>query len=144
MKNIFVGEWTLVEMSLRDGDEAIEYPNGRDAKGRLIYTEGGLITAQIGNPDRKRCVDPDYRNPTESELSELYPQYISYFGRYEVIEERGVVVHDIEMSLFPNWIGTKVKRYYSFSGNNDTLELKATPIRHNGKLAEPLLRWKRE
>jgi hypothetical protein len=142
-KKSFLGAWALREMSLREGDEAVHFPNGRQAKGLLVYTAGGQMSAQIGDPERKRHASADYRYPTDEELRENYPDFISYFGGYEVIPEHGLVIHDVEMSLFPNWIGTRVKRYFEFSEGGKALTLKATPIPHEGRLLVPTLVWER-
>lgn len=139
----FYGAWNLIEMSLRNGDESVHYPNGRHAKGLLIYTKDGRMSAQIGNPERKRHEGRDYRYPTREELAENYPDFISYYGKIEMAREKGAVVHKVEMSLFPNWTGTGVKRKYAFSNGGKRLTLTATPIPQGGRLLTPTLIWEK-
>lgn len=50
--------------------------------------------------------------------------YISYAGTYEVHED--YVLHHIEVSLFPNWVGGTQKRFFERDG--DRLTLISPPI----------------
>jgi len=36
--------------------------------------------------------------------------YFSYCGRYQVTDDR--VIHLMEVSFYPNWIGQKQERFY--------------------------------
>ncbi len=49
--------------------------------------------------------------------------YVSYSGRFEIRGDK--VVHHIEVSLFPNWIGVTQERLYEFKGDRLTL---STPL----------------
>ncbi len=130
-------------MSLRVDGVPVHFPNGKKATGLLTYSAKGTMSAQIGDPQRIKCKSSDYRYPTANELENNYTQFISYFGNYQIYPDKNLIVHDIEMSLFPNWIGTKVKRYFSFSDNYLKLTLKATPIKYEGRLSEPVLLWEK-
>jgi hypothetical protein len=44
---------------------------------------------------------------------------MAYCGRYEVHGDH--VVHHIEQSLFPNWVGTSQKRFIELEGDRLTL-----------------------
>lgn len=48
-----------------------------------------------------------------------FDSYNSYSGRYEVNQNK--VIHHVEFSLFPNWIGGSQERYFEFSGDRLTL-----------------------
>ncbi|MDC1067541.1 lipocalin-like domain-containing protein [Candidatus Kapabacteria bacterium] len=135
----FLGNWNLISMTMESDDGEIYYPIGKEVNGLLIYTNDGLMSAQLGSIQRTNFKNPDYRKGKESEIINSFNNYISYFGKFEINKKRNFVVHKVEQSLFPNWIGTKVKRYYSFEGSN--LVLKATPISNDGKLFTPTLRW---
>jgi len=65
----------------------------------------------------------DIRGGTVDEKIEAFNGYISYSGRFEVKGDK--VIHVIEVSLFPNWIGESQERFYSF--DEDTLTL-STPL----------------
>ena len=136
-----LGHWTLIKMSAisEDGDEI--FPIGQNVRGLLTYAANGIMSAQIGSTMRPNFIDPDYRNGSTDEIIEAFNGYISYFGKYSVHEERKFIIHDVEMSLFPNWVSTKVKRYYEL--DMDMLILKATPISYDGILRTPTLVWKK-
>jgi Lipocalin-like domain len=69
-----------------------------------------------------------------------FSTYLAYCGRYEV--EGDVVVHHIEMSLFPNWVGGDQRRQSELSG--DKLVLRTPPMELGGDLIVNELRWIRE
>ena len=72
----------------------------------------------------------DIRGGTVDEKIEAFNGYVSYCGRYSV--EGDVVIHDIEVSLFPNWVGERQERFFEFDGNQLTL---STPLQLVGGLS---------
>mgnify|MGYP002725654848 CR=1 FL=1 len=69
----------------------------------------------------------DIRGGTIEEKTAAIEGYVSYSGRFEVEGEK--VVHHIEVSLFPNWIGVGQERLYEFEGERLTL---STPLMLTG------------
>jgi hypothetical protein len=65
--------------------------------------------------------------------------YISYCGRYEIQGDK--VIHSIEVSFFPNWIGVKQERIFEFDG--DRLSLSTLPALLDGKQQTAHMIWKR-
>jgi Lipocalin-like domain len=55
--------------------------------------------------------------------------YVSYCGRYEFHGD--TVVHHVELSLFPNWVGVEQERLVEVRGNRMTLS--TLPILLGGK-----------
>jgi lipocalin-like protein len=51
------------------------------------------------------------------------------------------VIHHVELSLFPNWVGTDQQRFVELS--QDTLILSASPLLFAGKQQVPRLVWER-
>jgi Lipocalin-like domain len=51
------------------------------------------------------------------------------------------VVHHVELSLFPNWVGTDQQRLVELAG--DRLILSARPLLLAGQLQVPRLVWER-
>lgn len=141
MKNNFIGEWSLISMTNEIDNKIISTPNGNNLKGLLIYNETGTMSAQLGNFERSKFKSNDFRYGLTDEIIPAFNGFISYFGTYSINEEKSYIVHNVEMSLFPNWIGTKVKRYYEFKDN--LLILRATPILENGIEVTPTLKWER-
>lgn len=141
IKENFIGCWKLISMTLESENGDKIFPMGKKVSGLLIYNSNGIMSAQLGSSSRENFTDPDYRKGKDIEIVESFNKYISYFGKFKINESRKFVIHEVEQSLFPNWIGTKVKRYYSF--NEDFLTLKATPISQSNKLVTPTLLWKK-
>jgi len=48
-----------------------------------------------------------------------FDSYNSYCGRYEVKDGR--IIHHVELSPFPNWVGGPQELYFEFSGDRLTL-----------------------
>lgn len=136
--NPFPGTYQLIEKYSIRVDGSKIHPWGEDVKGMIIYTDTH-VSAQLGVSKRKSFSDYNFRKATESESQEAFTTYIAYFGTYSIMD--GYVVHNIEQSLFPNWIGQKVKRYYRFEG--DMLYLEAKEIAQTTGLEKTVLEWKR-
>ena len=60
-------------------------------------------------------------------------------GRYTVHEGR--VLHHVETSLFPNWVGGAQERRYKLDG--DRLPLSTAPLLQGGRERRALLVWER-
>ncbi len=65
--------------------------------------------------------------------------YISYCGKYEILD--GKVIHHVEVSLFPNWVGVDQERFFEFQG--DRLLLSTPPIMYDGKQLTDHVLWER-
>jgi hypothetical protein len=121
----FVGAWRLVSYSAVPSSGETIYPMGPNACGCIIYEAGGRMAVQIGNPDRAAFASGDPHAATDAEARSAFRGYLAYFGSYTVDAGRGVVVHHLEMSLDPNWIGVDQVRYFSLQGGRLTLK---TPL----------------
>jgi hypothetical protein len=94
------GSWRLVSWSfVHDDGRPDEYPMGRDAKGFILYTPTGEVSATIMRADRSEC--------------------FAYAGRYEVKD--GAVFHAIEVSTDPALVGLRSTRFIALDGNRLTL-----------------------
>jgi hypothetical protein len=52
------------------------------------------------------------------EMRDVLAGYIAYFGTFDVDESTGTVIHHVEASLVPSWVGSAQRRTFSFSGRN--------------------------
>ena len=133
----FIGTWKLVSVETRKDDGSIYRKGNRT--GYLIYSSDGYMSVAFMKEGRKRFESGDIRGGTLEEKIEAFDGYISYCGNYSV--EDNLVIHDIEVSLFPNWIGEKQERYYKFDGLYLTL---STPLQLVGGLSlSSHLVWKK-
>ena len=117
----FIGTWRLVSVETRNKDGSLHRRGSRT--GYIIYSADGYMSVAFMKEGRSKFASGDIRGGTVEEKVEALNGYISYSGRYEV--EGGSVYHQIEVSLFPNWIGDKQERFYEFDGDRLTL---STPL----------------
>jgi hypothetical protein len=137
--NQLVGSWRLVSWENRDADGAVTYPMGRDVQGYILYNPDGYMSATITGPDRPAFRDADIGGGTVEELARAAATYISYCGRYEL--QPGRVVHYVEYSLFPNWVGTTQERFMELEGS--ILTLSTAPVLYAGRPRRAFLVWQR-
>ncbi len=135
-----VGRWRLTSWSARNEDGTVSYPFGEDAEGSLVYTPDGWMIAALAVGDRARMSGEDVLGGSEAERAAAYSTYLAYCGTYEV--DGDAVVHQVRMSLFPNWVGSEQRRRFELSG--DELVLTAPPVRVGGQSVVSELRWIRE
>lgn len=89
-----LGAWELVEFVSVDEAGNRTYPQGPDARGLILYTDDGYMSAQI--------MDPDGRGVTG---------YLTYTGPYRFDEATATLHHDAEIALWRSWRGsTQVRR----------------------------------
>ena len=109
------GTWSLESWSLvyEDGRPS-EYPLGRDAVGRIMYTHDGHISAQVMRAGRKPLSDTSDRAKAQA-----WDDCFAYAGRFEVRDE--VAYHSIEVATNPALVGVTSTRHILLDGNRLTL-----------------------
>jgi hypothetical protein len=137
--NPLVGTWRLVSWENRSVDGQISYPLGEDAVGYIMYNEHGYMFVAIMRPDRATFPTGDLLSGSTEEKAQAASTYVSYCGRYEF---RGdTVIHRVELSLFPNWVGVDQERLVEVTG--DRLTLSTRPILLGGIQRTTHLVWER-
>jgi len=119
-----VGIWTLVSYKHESFEGIIFYPMGPYALGRLIYTEKGYFSVMIMKADRKQFDAPSVFEASAEEKLAASDGFIAYSGKYSFEDNK--IVHQIDMSFFPNWIGTTHKSTAVLA--NDTLSITTTAL----------------
>lgn len=115
-----VGTWTLVGWHEQDGDGAVlRHPFGEPPRGRLIYTAGGTMMGMLSAADRPPFASHHLERATEAEKAAAASTFVTYSGTYRVDGDR--VVHAVDLSLFPNWVGTDLVRLLTLDGDDLTL-----------------------
>jgi len=71
-----------------------------------------------------------------------YEGYVSYYGSYEFDNENGFIIHHVEGSLFPNWEGQGLKRFFELSGNRLKMNTPPTLWGGGGEVVATLI-WER-
>ena len=138
--NPLVGTWRLVSWENRSvGDGEVSHPLGKDAVGYIMYGPDGYMSVAISRPDRARFAAEDLLGGDTGERARAAETYVSYCGTYEFRGE--TVVHFVELSLFPNWVGAEQERLVEVAG--DRLVLSTRPILLGGVQRTAHLIWER-
>lgn len=131
-----VGTWGLVSYVAiaPDGTETRPYGN---AVGRLNYDASGNMAGQVMRPGRAEVV---HGQSGLQEVRAAYAGYIAYFGTYEVNDAGDTVVHHVQGSLIPGWVGGRQVRRMRLE--EDLLILSAEVLK-NGSIIQHTLTWRR-
>ena len=125
-----IGAWKLVSFEIRTDKGVVNYPFGEDAQGSIIYTASGHFSVQLMRINRPHFASGDQLKGTVEEIEANYKGYISYYGSYDFDRKGSFVVHHVEGSLFLNWEGQGLKRYFELSDNR--LKLTTPPTLWGG------------
>ncbi|MEU1529722.1 lipocalin-like domain-containing protein [Streptomyces fagopyri] len=123
LRKDLAGAWRLVSYRATavDDGEVVE-PFGPRPQGLITYTPGGHMSAQIMRPLRPRFRHGRLEEGLPEELAAAAVGYLAYAGTYEIPED-DLVLHHVELSLFPNWVGTTLARVAGRDGDRLTLSL---------------------
>jgi hypothetical protein len=135
-----VGTWLLRHWELEGEDGAREQPFGAEPQGIVVYTTDGRMVTTIGRPDR-RPAGKDLLSADDAARREAVATFIAYSGTYVV--ERGDVIHSVEMSLDPAWVGTRQRRHAVLDDDGRTLILSTDPLLVAGRRGRHRLTWER-
>jgi Lipocalin-like domain len=133
-----VGAWRLVSWENQAADGQVTYPMGPDPMGYVIYADG-RFSVTISRRGRAGFAGGDLLSGTTEEEARAVEGFVAYAGRYSFLGDR--VIHHVELSLFPNWVGSDQQRWVGLAG--DRLTLSASPLLLAGKPQVPRLVWER-
>ncbi|MGC2313897.1 MAG: lipocalin-like domain-containing protein [Candidatus Acidiferrales bacterium] len=120
-----IGAWRLVALREISADGKVVYPLGEDARGQIVYSAEGRMSAQLTRAQAQRFAKDDSREATAEERARAWLDYFGYFGTYSIDAERNAVAHHVEGSSFPNISGSKQIRFYRFEGERLVLDADA-------------------
>jgi len=122
--NPLIGTWRLLSWenpSVEVGQ--VSYPLGEDATGYIIYNEDGYMLVAIIAANRLKFAEDDLLSATKEKETQAEETYVSYCRRYDFLGD--TVVHHVEMSLFPDWIGGDQERLVGLRGSRLTLSTRS-------------------
>jgi hypothetical protein len=125
-KNKLIGTWRLAAWHRIAADGTRTEPLA-GAKGLIAYTADGFMFATLMGPDRPPFVAPDPLGGGAEECRRAMSTALSYCGRWRLDGDR--LVHMVELSIFPNWVGAEMVRTVRFEGDR---ALVRTPPVDNG------------
>jgi hypothetical protein len=135
-----VGAWRLLAWESVGDDGAIQ-PMGDQPQGVVVYTSDGTMITTIGRADRPLVDGADIQSGPADQRLDAMATFIAYSGSFHI--DGGDVVHEVTMSLYPNWVGTSQRRHATLSPDGNELTLSADPFLMSGRLGENVLTWRR-
>lgn len=140
LKHDIIGTWKLVSWVYKnEKGEEIHY-FGKNSTGILMYDDKGYMNAQLMKESREPFASDSINGGTPNETYGAFNSYLAYYGKYYE-ENPGEMVHIVEGSLFPNWIGNREVRYGKIEG--DKLILSTPPIHAQGTEIVFYITWKK-
>jgi hypothetical protein len=138
-ENPLVGTWKLVSFELRAEDGGTSHPWGQNVTGQVTYSAEGYMSGSFMTIDRPNFGSSDVMGGTAEEFAAAMKSYVGYAGSYSLKD--GQVIHHASVSLFPNWTGTYIERFYAVDGN--LLTLSTPPGVFGGQRVSAALVWER-
>jgi hypothetical protein len=111
-----LGTWELVRWETTYDDGRTIYPMGEDAKGFILYTADGYMSAALFRGDRSDFLTGEALTASDEEKVAGWDSYYSYGGPYRFDGDR--VIHTVVHSIYPNWLGGTQVREISFEGEH--------------------------
>lgn len=132
MKEKLIGAWKLKSYTAIDDKGCTIYPFGHNAKGFIIYSAEGYMSATLFNPD---LIDSASAGISRKDISSGNCLCMSYAGPYNVVSNK--VLHNIETSNIPEMIATAQERLFSIKEN--ALTIKAETVLEGVKYSHTLI-----
>jgi hypothetical protein len=135
-----LGAWELVRWEIiHDGGTRRTSPFGAGARGLLLYTPEGYMSASIMAAGRAPLTTANPRDAAPAERAAAFDGYFSYAGRYRVLGCE--VRHEVMIALNPLQVGTLQARQARLVGRR--LELSADEPLPDGHRRFHALHWRR-
>lgn len=140
IKDKLIGTWKLISWTYTDAnDNRVNYFSDNPS-GILMYDIHGYMNAQLMKSGRVNLDAKTLSEGNPIEAAAAYQGYAAYFGKYYEVAP-GKLIHEVEGSLFPNWVGQTETRYARFE--DEFLILSAPPVLINGHETIFNVRWRR-
>ena len=138
----FTGTWRLLACEGRWSDGRVTRPYGDEPCGMLVYDGKGSFSGQVMARERPSFTSGNLLRGSDDEVRAAFEGYVAYYGGYSVDETEGLMIHQVEGSFFPNWIGERQVRKFDFL-ENGRLELSTLPIKGSRADLTVVLQWER-
>lgn len=133
-----LGLWALQSWQLTTASGKVIHPYGENPRGLIHYSGDGFMSVTLEASDRKASGHPALTNLTPDESKNMYENFCSYCGAFEVID--GEVHHHIKHMSFKDWEGKTVVRKVTFDDDNLIL---SHDIDYQGEKVDSVLIWKK-
>lgn len=135
-----LGRWDIVAWEQAYDDGRVVLPMGEHLEGFIRYEADGDMMCMIVRADRPAFTTGSQWDASAEERAGAYSTMLSYAGTYEISGD--TVVHRVQISLFPNWVGGDQKRRFVVRGDDEVaLEARLEDGTANARTAR--LVWRR-
>lgn len=134
-----VGAWELVRWDIVYDGGTRTQPFGDSARGLLLYTPDGCMSATIMAARRQPLSTPNPRSAPDTERAAAFDGFFSYAGRFRVLA--GEVRHEVLVALNPAQVGTLQTRHVRLVGRR--LELTADEPLPDARSRRHVIEWRR-
>jgi len=113
LKDQIIGTWTLVSWRQTRVDGSRFERFGPEPKGMQMFDTNGRYMVMIARPDLPKFGGKNPNLATADEARAVVGGAVTSFGSYTVDEAKRIVSLDVEVSTFPNQVGSVQKRLIS-------------------------------
>lgn len=138
---MLLGTWRLRSWESIGSDGDVRYPLGEDPEGMLVYTTEGSMLTVMARRARPRLSSDDLLAGSPEERIAAAETFVAYSGRFSYDGRH--VTHHVDVSLFPNFVGTDQRREVRLDEGGDRLTLSAAPMMVRGAVRAQRVVWER-
>lgn len=128
-----VGAWRMLSFESFD-QNGVARPGNYDT-GMIIYDASGRMSAHLMHSSNKASAPL----ADDAGRAAAYRRYLGYWGPFTVDEAKSIVVHRVEGSSNPSWVGSNQVRHYVLAPDGQRLTLSVK----NGERVTSMLVWER-
>jgi hypothetical protein len=136
-KDELLGRWRIVEWVQHYDDGRKKYPFGHDPQGFIQYDSDRMFCF-VCSAARPPLGGTQWNVP-EADKARAYETCFAYSGSYEIAGDD--VLHRVDLSLNPNWVGTTQRRRVALRGGRLVISARMEPDTPEARTAE--LTWTR-
>ena len=134
-----VGAWELESWRISFSDDRPDtFPYGTDPRGYLIYSPSGRMSVTVSADGRTRMSDDNIRRAPVEEKAAAFDSFFHYGGRWRLEDDH--MVHEVDIALNPNFVGTSQVRDLEWEVGRFTLV--ETSTTRSGATMRNQLTWR--
>jgi hypothetical protein len=130
------GTWDLVDFVRIVDGESIGHVLGPDPIGRLSYQRDGRVSALLMRRDRPWPADGDFFSTDDARRGAAALGFVGYGGWFELRGDQ--VVHQVDISLYPEHPGTELVRQVRWQGQRLVLSTEERRTRSGRRMWDEL------
>jgi hypothetical protein len=135
-----VGTWRLRAWQAQAPGGLVTRPFGEQPLGYVVYTADGRMITTISRQGRE-AIGGDVLAAPAARQAGAFGTFMAYSGTFRC--DGGDVIHSVEMSLYPDWVGTEQRRHVELTQRGRQLTLSSQTTTSSGDLVRNRLHWER-